>query len=137
LKTYTSSELGGLPFIPDFKTCPRLAAALVLEPSKVYQSILPILGLEIDLSVSIIVGIIVFYMLSKVGFHSIWFKGIILGLLAWAIIDITLTKLLSQLAPPRFLESQVSLFIHFIYGLTVVFTARTLHRIKNPNPEEV
>lgn len=124
-------ELALLPFIPDLKTCPRLAAAIVLPPHKATGEILPLLGLEIDIGVGVIVGIIVFQALSVSGFKNIWFKGIIVGLLAWTIIDMTLSKLLSQLPPPSFFETQISLVVHFIFGISVVFIARELHAIKN------
>lgn len=124
-------ELGLLPFIPDFKTCPRLTAGIVLPAHMAMQEILPLLGLEIDIGVGAIAGIIVVQALVYTGFKNLWFKGFLVGLLAWIIIDITLAKLLSKLPPPSFLETQISLIVHFIFGISVVFIARKLHAIRN------
>jgi hypothetical protein len=120
-------ELLVLFFIPSFKTCPRLAAGIILDPKILTKSILPIVGLEIDIAVSIVVGIIVVAVLSRVSWKHLFVKGLVLGLLAWTIIDITLSKLLSRLPPPNSIwQLELSLIIHLIYGLTVVGTAWVL-----------
>ena len=120
-------ELVVLFFIPSFKTCPRLAAGIILDPEIALNSILPVIGLQIDIAVSIIFGITVVTVLTLVSWKHLFLKGLVLGLLAWTIIDITLSKLLSKVSPPTSIEQiEISLVIHFIYGLTVVGAARVL-----------
>lgn len=126
-------ELVALFFIPSFKTCPRLAAGIIFSPEIVMESVLPIVGLEIDVAVSIVVGLLVAVVLCSAGWKHLLAKGIIVGLLAWAIIDITLSKLLSQVPPPdSFGQTQISLLIHIIYGITVVGVAWRLRKFNLP-----
>ena len=122
-------ELGVLFLIPTYKSCPRLAAGIILDPKIATGNILPIVGLEIDIAISIVVGIIVASVLSQVGWRFLFAKGLILGLLAWTIIDIILSKLLSQVPPPNsIVQIELSLLIHFVYGVTVVWTAFILSK---------
>lgn len=114
-------ELLALRFMPNFVTCPQFAAGIVFSSEQAKSSMLPLIGLEIDTGISIIVGIIVVLALLHVGFDYWKVKGITIGLLAWTIIEITLAKYLSSISTPTsVLALEISLLIHFGYGLTVV-----------------
>lgn len=118
-------ELLVLIFMPNFITCPQLAAGIILNPKQAKSGILPLIGLEIDIAVGIIVGIIVALALTRFGFDHWMFKGMTLGLLAWTIIEVTLAKYLSSIPlPTSVLAWEISLLIHFIYGITVVGVER-------------
>ena len=122
-------ELIVLQFIPDYPTCTRQAAAIVLPPREA-TGILPVLGLEIDIGMGAVIGMIVFYTLYATGFKHIAYKGVLVGLLAWTVIDMTLDKFLQQLPSYSFAESQISLLIHIMFGLTTVYVARKLSAIR-------
>ena len=118
-------ELLVLLFMPTFSTCPQLAAGIILSPKQAKSSVLPLIGLEIDLAVGIIVGIIVVLALTRFGFDHWMLKGIVLGLLAWTIIEVTLANYLSSIPmTTSVLAWEISLLIHFIYGITVVGVER-------------
>ena len=125
-------ELLVLLFMPTFVTCPQFAAGIIFSPQQAKSSMLPLIGLEIDTGVSIIVGIIVVVALFRVGYDFWKVKGITIGLLAWIIIEITLTKYLSSISTPTsVLALEISLLIHFGYGLTVVGVQRLFLKRKN------
>lgn len=110
-------------FIPGFETSLHLAAGIVFSHRQVSSSILPlIVGLEIDLTVSIVIGIIAALALFRWGFDYWRIKGITLGLLAWTIINVTLAKGLSSFPQPTsVLLVEISLITDIIYGLIVVW----------------
>ena len=125
-------ELLVLLFMPTFSTCPQLAAGIVLNPKQAKESILPLIGLEIDLAVGIIVGIIVVLALTRFGFDHWMLKGIVLGLLAWTIIEVTLANYLSSIPmTTSVLAWEISLLIHFIYGMIVVGAQRAFLKEAN------
>lgn len=126
-----SLELLILIFIPTFTTCLRLAAGIVFSSEKVKKSIFPLVGLEIDIAVSIVVGIIVALVLFRFGFDYWKVKGITIGLLAWTIIEITLAKYLSSFpVSTSVLALEISLLIHLIYGITVVGVQRLFLKVE-------
>ena len=126
-----SLELLILIFIPTFTTCLQLAAGIVFSSEKVKKSILPLVGLEIEIAVSIVMGIIVALVLFRFGFDYWKVKGITIGLLAWTIIEITLAKYLSSFpVSTSVLALEISLLIHLIYGITVVGVQRLFLKVE-------
>lgn len=109
-------------FIPTFESSLQLAAGIVFSPQQVTSSILPlVVGLEIDLTVSIVIGIIVALALFRWGFDYWQIKGLTVGLQAWTIMNVTLAKYLSSFPQPTsILIVELSLVTDLIYGLTVV-----------------
>jgi hypothetical protein len=119
-------ELLAIGFIPSYKSCARLAAGLFLSPAYAMQSAgAYIIGLEVDFIVGVIVGVVAVQIMVFWGRDHLLAKGVIGGALTWAIFYVCLAAdPLSKLDPSgTFLEAQVSLVIHLIFGATVVWSA--------------
>ncbi|MGQ9779504.1 MAG: hypothetical protein ACUVRM_06470 [Bacillota bacterium] len=124
-------ELLVLAFIPSYKSCVRLAAAILFDSTIAmtrFDAFL--LGLEIDLVVGSVAGVVAVQILALWGRDYLLFKGAGGGALSWVICYATLCKFLSKIdvVNTRFLETQISLFVHIIFGLVVVVAAVEIER---------
>ncbi len=122
-------ELSAIALLPSYKSCVRLAAALFLSPEYVMSRFdAYIVGLEVDLIVGMVVGIVAVLILAKWGCDHLLVKGGIGGALTWVIFYAFLSAdPVSRLNPTgTFLEAEVSLLIHVIFGVAVVWSAYAL-----------
>ena len=124
-------ELLALAFIPSYKSCVRLAAAILCDSTVAmtrFDAFL--LGLEIDLLVGSVAGVVAVQILALWGRDYLLFKGAGGGALAWVICYATLCKFLSKIdvLNTPFLETQISLFVHIIFGMMVVVAAVEIER---------
>lgn len=123
-------ELAAVLLLPGYASCVQLAGAILLDPACATGGIAAYLvGFEIDLLVSMVAGIVAVLILSLSGLDRLLLKGAIGGGLAWLVLYACLSHPLSRMAPSaRLIETQISLLIHVIFGMTVVWTAREIDR---------
>lgn len=124
-------ELLVLAFIPSYKSCVRLAASIMFDSTAAMTRFDAfILGLEIDLVVGSVAGVVAVQMLAFWGRDYLLFKGAGGGALSWVICYATLCRFLStfEVVNTPFFELQISLLIHIIFGLVVVAAAVGIER---------
>lgn len=113
-------------FLPTYINCVRIAGGLLLTPDEMmsggfWQSLL---GFQIDLIVSIIVGIISVLILKHWGLDYYLYKGAMIGLVCWALFYTVLSKLLSTVYPfGSILHAELSFIKHIIYGIALTWVA--------------
>ncbi|MGE5551957.1 MAG: hypothetical protein ACM3ZC_15705 [Bacteroidota bacterium] len=119
-------EVLAVLLIPSYKSCARLAASLFLRPDYVMKRLdAYVVGLEIDFILGMAVGIAAVLVLSVWGLEGLLYKGALGGAFTWFLFYAFLSAdPLSALDPTgTFLEAQVSLAIHILFGIAVVWSA--------------
>lgn len=109
--------------IPDFLNCTRIAAGIILPPAQVMAGgfWVTAVGLQIDLVVSIVVGLIATFILEYTGAGYYLFKGAVIGATTWSVFYAVLSRFLSQLYPvDSIVAAELSFLIHVIYGIALV-----------------
>ena len=124
-------ELVVLIFIPSYKSCLRLAGAILFDATFTLSHLSALfLGFEIDLIVSSVAGFVAVEILAFSGRDWLLFKGAGGGALSWVICYATLCRFLSriEIINTPFLETQLSLLVHIIFGMVVVRAAVEIER---------
>lgn len=113
-------------FLPTYINCVRIAGGLLLTPDQMMSGgFWPnLLGFQIDLIVSIVVGIVSVLILQRWGHDYYLFKGAMIGLVSWALFYTVLSQLLSTVNPfGSILHAEISFINHIIYGITLTWVA--------------
>lgn len=123
-------------FLPSYLNCVRIAAGLLLSPEQVLSGGFwpTLLGLQIDLVVGMVVAIVTVLILQQWGKDYYKIKGIMVGLISWALFYITLSRFLSSVHPSgSVLQAQLSFLTHMAFGislsLSIVWLSRYLDRV--------
>ena len=104
-------------------------AALFFEKKDLFNAVSILAGGLFDLTVTMFLGIIFIYYINFVGKEHLWIKGIIFGMMAMVILfGLILTQLVKDTIPPEPLVVLLTIFAHFIYGLSLVAFTRLLAR---------
>ncbi|MBC2723428.1 hypothetical protein [Desulfosporosinus sp.] len=113
-------------FLPTYINCVRIAGGLLLTPNEMMSGGFwpSLLGFQIDLIVSIVVGIISVLILQHWGHDYYLFKGAMIGLVCWVLLYIVLSKLLSSVYPfGSILHAEISFIKHITYGIVLTWVA--------------